>query len=129
MAQREAADAVAAESGSVVVTGSRTRRTNLESASPVAVVTAEDAHADFHAKLQSAFRSNDRRAILALVGFPLRVSFGGDVRTYRNRSEVERDFDRIFTANVRESVRSGQEGRHLTVTRSGSTMRIRGVRP
>ena len=137
MAEREAADAVAAESGKIVVTGQKARRQNMDSPMPVTVVAAEGAYADFQEKLQFAFRANDRKAILGLVGFPLRVYFNGDVRTYRSRDDVGQDFGRIFTAEVRSSVLTGEAGRRLgfapSCTRqacpSGSSVRIRSVRP
>lgn len=128
MAERETADAVAAQSGNIVVTGSRVRRQELGSAAPVAV-TAESSYAEFDRKLQSAFRSNDRKAILGLVGLPLQVNFNGDVRTYRRRGDVDRDFARIFTPAVRASVLSGQATRHLSISQSGGSWRIRAVRP
>jgi hypothetical protein len=137
MAEREAADAIAAESGNIIVTGSSISRQNMKSAAPAAPATAENAYAAFQAKLKSAFQANNRKAILALIGYPLKVDYNGETRTYRTRSDVERDFDRIFTAEVRESVLSGQASRHLTFapicSRSpcgpGSVVRIRGVRP
>ncbi len=138
MAEREAAaDAVAAESGNIVVTGQKARRQNMESRAPVRTVSAEDAEEDFQDKLRSAFAANSRKAILGLIGYPLRVDFNGDVRTYRTRSDVERDYDRIFTSEVRASVLSGQPARHLTFAPQclrnpcppGSVVRVRGVRP
>ena len=137
MAERNAADAVASEADNIVVTGTLARRQNMKSSAPVTAVTAEDAQADFHEKLQSAFQANDRRAILGLIGFPLKVEFNGDVRTYRNRSEVERDFTRIFSADVRQAVLGGQAGRRLTFAPQcartpcapGSVVRIRAIRP
>lgn len=137
MAEREAADAVAAESDSIVVTGQQVRRQNMKSAAPARAITAEEAEANFENKLRSAFQSNNRKAILALIAYPLKVDFNGDVRTYRTRSEVERDFDRIFTAEVRQSVLNGQPSRHLTFApqcprqpcAAGSVVRIRAVRP
>ncbi len=129
MAEREAADAVAAESGNIIVTGSQVRRQNMKSAAPARAVTAKEAEADVESKLRGAFAGNNRKSILALIAYPLKVDFNGDVRTYRTRSDVERDFDRIFTSDVRGAVLSGQAGRHLTVSRSGSTMKIRAVRP
>ena len=137
MAEREAADAVAAESDSIVVTGQQVRRRNMAAPAPVTAITAEDAYADFDEKLRSAFQSNSRSAIFRLIGFPLRVDFDGDVRTYRTRSEVERDFNRIFTSEVRQSVLNGQASRHLTYApqcarqpcAAGSAVRIKGVRP
>ena len=137
MAEREAADAVAAESNSIVVTGSQVRRRNMASPSPVTAITAEEAYAGFESKLRTAFQSNNRKAVLDLIAFPLKVDFNGDVRTYRTRGEVERDYDRIFTSEVRASVLSGQAGRHLsyapicsrTPCAPGSNVRIRAVRP
>lgn len=137
MAERDAADAVAAESGNIIVTGSQVRRQNMKSAAPVTAITAEQAEASFETKLRSAFQSNNRKAILALIAFPLRVDVSGDVRTYRNRSEVERDYDRIFTSEVRRSVLSGYAARHLTFAPQcsrtpcapGSNIKIRAVRP
>ena len=131
MAEREAADAVAAQSENIVVTGSAVRRQNMKSIAPATAVTAEQAEADFENRLRTAFQSNNRKAILALVSYPLRVDFNGEVRTYRTGSDVERDFDRIFTGEVRASVLSGQAGRHLSFTARppGSVMKIRAVRP
>ena len=137
MAERETADAVAEESGNIVVTGQLARRQNMASPAQKTVVTAEDAYADFQEKLQSAFQANSRKAILGLIGYPLQVNFNGNTRTYRTRSDVERDYDRIFTAAVRESVLGGQASRHLTLAptcsrqpcASGSVVRIRAVRP
>ena len=108
MAERETADAIAAESGNIAVTGQLARRQNMASSAQKTVVTAEDAYTDFHEKLQSAFQANSRKAILGLIGYPLEVNFNGNTRTYRTRSDVERDYDRIFTAAVRESVLGGQ---------------------
>jgi len=101
----------AAEDGNIVVTGSRVRRPNVgkqrgaadqiqESASSFAMIDPHDA---FLSRLQAGLRSNDRRAIVRLIGFPLRVNFDGEPRTYRTARDVNRDFDRIFTADVRQS--------------------------
>jgi hypothetical protein len=98
--------AEASAADSVVVTGSRVSRPNLESASPTAIVQSDavDAPTEFLPRLQQAFAANDRHAILGLAGLPLKVNFSGDTRTYRTRRDVDRDFDRIFTAEVRRSV-------------------------
>lgn len=88
------------DAGNIVVTGSRIQRRNLESARPVSIV---DPYGEFLSRLQTALRANDRRAIIRLVAFPLRVSLDGEWRTYRSPREVERDFDRIFTADVRQA--------------------------
>ena len=95
--------AEADEAGSIVVTGSRVRRSNLESAVPVTVIGTFD---DFLSRLQGALRANDRRAVIRLIGFPLKVSVGGESRTYRSSREVERNYDRIFTPEVREAALS-----------------------
>lgn len=97
-AQAEKSDMGGSEN--IVVTGSLIRSPNLESATPVAVV---DPVGEFLSRLQSGFRANDRRAVARLVGFPLGVDFGGETRTYRSARDVERDFDRIFTAGVRRT--------------------------
>ena len=85
----------------IVVTGSRIERSRLESATPV---TLTDAYGDFLSRLQAAFGANDRDAVVDLVGLPLRANFDGEVRTYRSRDDVENDFDRIFTIEVRSAV-------------------------
>ena len=90
----------------------------MESAAPVAVV---DPFGDFISQLQASLEANDRRAVLALVGLPLRVSWNGDTRTYRTRKDVERDFDRIFSPNVRQSL-SRQRLDSLVMREKGSLM-------
>jgi len=99
----------ASEDSNIVVTGSRIRRSNLESAAPVTVVGSDaktDRYAETLSRLQSSLRANDRRAVIRLIGFPLTVRFGAENRIYRSARDVERDFDRIFTAEVRASVLS-----------------------
>ena len=98
--------AEASAADNIVVTGSRVSRPNLESASPITVAQpdAVDAPTEFLPRLQQAFAANDRHAILGLAGLPLKVNFSGDTRTYRTRGNVDGDFDRIFTAEVRRSV-------------------------
>ena len=135
---------VAAGGGDIVVTGSRIERPRLESASPVAAIDAYDA---FLSRLQGALRSDDRDAVVRLVGFPLRVTFAGGARTYRSPGEVERDFDRIFTPAVRSAalaLRAGSLGsrdgrlvgnRRIGIgcsqasCRSPDAIRIREIRP
>jgi hypothetical protein len=99
----------AQDSGNIVVTGSRVRRQNLESAMPVTVVG--DPYADFLSNLQAGIEANDQSAVIRLIGFPLRVSWNGDTRTYRTAKDVERDYNRIFSPNVRLSL---QDQRPLT---------------
>ena len=98
-----------------MVTGSRIERPNIAkqgragavaerqamSASPLAVI---DTYGAFLSQLQEALRSDDRGAVIALVALPLRVNRDGQTFTYRSVREIERDFDRIFTPRVKQSV-------------------------
>lgn len=98
---------------SMVVTGSRIPAPKLEkqrssaaeraaeSPGPVAV---PDAYGVFLSRLQAAFRRNDRGAVIGLVVLPLRVRLGDRTVTYRSTADVERDFEVIFTPEVRRSV-------------------------
>lgn len=85
----------------IAVTGSRVARSNLESASPMAVIGSEDG---LLSQLQAAIRTNDRATIMGLVALPLRVNADGRSLTYRSARDVERDFDTIFTNRVKQSV-------------------------
>lgn len=67
-------------------------------------VHPESAGRAFLSRLQSAVSAGDRRAIVRLIGFPLRVNFNSGSRTYRDASSVERDFDRIFTPKVTSAI-------------------------
>ena len=96
--QQYAADSATQD---VVVSGSRISRSNLEGAAPLKAI---DTYGDFLLRLQAALRTDDRRAVSRLVGFPLSVRKDGKVETYRSRREVERDFDEIFTPRVRSEV-------------------------
>ena len=132
-------------SNDIVVTGSRINRPRLEAPGPLAVIDAYDA---FLSRLQDALRADDRDAVVGLIGFPLRVTFAREARTYRTPREVERDFDRIFTPGVRsaaltlraDSLRSRDGGRLLgnrrigigcaqASCRSSGTIRIREINP
>ena len=90
-----------ATGGSIVVTGSRVARSNLESASPVAVVESSGGLLE---QLQTAIRANDRGSVIGLVALPLLVNLDGQTVSYRSAREVERDFDEIFTARVKQSI-------------------------
>ena len=102
-----AAEAVAQD---MVVTGSRIKssepsdRANRQAAGKSSPLVTMDAYGDFLSRLQSALRTDNRRAVSRLIGFPLTVNMGGDVKTYGSRREVERDFDRIFTPAVKAEV-------------------------
>jgi hypothetical protein len=69
-----------------------------------ATVPQAQSYRTFLSRLQDAVRANDRRAVIRLIGFPLRVNAPGGARIYRDGRSVERDFDQIFTANVRRAV-------------------------
>ena len=98
------------------------RESNLERAAPLKAI---DTYGDFLSRLQAALRTDDRRAVSRLVGFPLSVRKDGKVETYRSRREVERDFDEIFTPRVRSevldqrpySLRTRQDGKTKGSTR------------
>jgi hypothetical protein len=95
----------------MVVTGSRIRspelagRENRKAAvgrsSPLVTI---DTYGEFLSRLQSALKTDNRRAVSRLVGFPLTVKMDGEVKTYRSRREIESDFDRIFTPAVKAEI-------------------------
>lgn len=103
----------AAESGAqdIVATGSRIRSPDLSDranrqvavgkSSPLVTV---DTYGDFLSRLQSALRTDNRRAVSRLVGFPLTVNTDAGAKTYRSRRAVESDFDRIFTPAVKAEI-------------------------
>jgi len=98
----------------IVVTGGRVQAPNVarqgranemgylaKPASPDAII---DPNGEFLSRLQAGLKANDRRAIIRLIGFPLRVTYDDGVRIYRSSRELERDFDEIFSSRVRSSV-------------------------
>ncbi|MEO8454844.1 MAG: hypothetical protein ABI454_06770, partial [Sphingomicrobium sp.] len=87
-AQKAAVDAAAQSN---VVTGSRIRQ-------------PPTAYAAFVPRLQAAVRTNDRRALIRLIAFPLRVNGPGGPKFYRDGRSVKRDFERIFTPRVRRAI-------------------------
>ena len=116
-AQAPVAGAVTQELVSnVVVTGTRalsreraakkvSKSADTASAEPANADEANNsAYAAFLTRLQAAVRTNDRASLIKLVGFPLRVNSNGRSRFYPNARSVERDFDRIFTPRVRQSI-------------------------
>jgi hypothetical protein len=92
-----------ASEDALVVTGSRIRRQNMDSASPVTVI---DPEGDFLSRLQDAIRNNDREAVATMVALPLRVRINGERRTYRSAREIYGDYDLIFTPAVRVAATS-----------------------
>ena len=51
-------------------------------------------------------RSNDRAALIGMIAFPLRVNHHERSKVYRDAASVSRDFDRIFSARVRQAILS-----------------------
>jgi hypothetical protein len=105
------ADAGADSSGELFVNGSRIRQSN-RNARPAPLEAQRSAKArpesrDYQAflsNLQRAVRADDRSAIVGLISYPLRVNYRSGARSYRDGRSVERDFDRIFTSQVRRAV-------------------------
>lgn len=118
-------EADASDVGNIIVTGSRVRRQNMDSASPVSVISSAEVQAEafsgFLSRLQEALGGNDRRAVLRLVGLPLRVNYAGGARIYRSSRDIERDYDRIFTPAVREAARDLRS--YDIVSRDGGKLR------
>jgi hypothetical protein len=85
-------------------TGSRDQR--LAEALPV-----PQSYGRFLTRLQAAVRSDDRAALVSMVGLPLRVNYSGGAQTYHDRAAVERDFGRIFTARVKHAVLKQKPGK------------------
>lgn len=109
-------DQFAEESGqNIVVTGSRISSADMakqrsarapservaELASPV---VSPEAYGQFLSRLQAGLTNNNQNAVVGLIGFPLRVNRGGSRVIYRSSGDVLRDFDEIFTPEVRASV-------------------------
>ena len=118
----------AAGEGNIIVTGSRVPSANAKSSgfaqraeappTPREIIAP---YGDFLNRLQEALGGNDRRAVLRMVGLPLRVDFAGGASTYRSRQEVERDYDRIFTPAVRDAVLN--LGSYEITSRDGGKLR------
>jgi hypothetical protein len=80
---------------------------------------ADQGYAPFLSRLQALVRTNDRRSMIGLIAFPLRVNAAGRTRLYRDSASVERDFDRIFTSHVRTAILE-QRGDELFVRDQGA---------
>jgi len=120
----------ASDIGSIVVTGSRVPSANAKSGfaqraeAPPTEREIAAPFGEFLDRLQEALGDNDRRAVLRLVGLPLLVHHHDVWQTYRARKDIERNFDHIFTREVRASLESLGSGELLT--RDGG--RLRGTR-
>lgn len=98
----------------IAVTGARVAQPGLASpqgfAAKAADRTANEAkpqtagYGQFLSRLQAAVRAGDRSAVIKLISFPLRVNSQSRSRVYRDRQSVERDFDLIFTAKVKQAI-------------------------
>jgi hypothetical protein len=101
----------------VVVTGSRipapqlqreeraaARAQNFDAASAPDWVLKDASYATFLKRLQSAIRTDDRGAVIKLIGFPLRVNANGRSRLYPDARSVRADYDRIFTPKVTQAI-------------------------
>ena len=108
----------------MVVTGSRVPRPNAENSASrqkaVSPLVTMDAYGEFLSRLQSALRSDNRRVVSRMVGFPLTVNINGRAETYRSRREVESDYDKIFTPAVKADV-LGQKPYSLRSRADGKT--------
>ena len=123
----------AAEADEIVLTGSRITRPqaesrsaakaqrNTETASPLAMI---DRYGEFLSRLQAGLRANDRRAVVRLVALPLRVTIDGQPQVYRSASDLEGDFDLIFTPAVRQAALAMQAG--TLQSRDGGRLRGNG---
>jgi hypothetical protein len=112
------ADRTAGESN-IIVTGSRVPSGNAQADSVELIPKVDPAYSKFLSRLQDEVRSGNRRAIIALIRFPLRVNFGEGPRSYRDASSVERDFDKIFAPNVLNAIIS-QRANQLFVRDQGA---------
>jgi hypothetical protein len=94
-------------SENVIVTGSRAPSAALAAPRAAESKTVVDqGYPAFLSRLQSAFKANNRRAVIGMISFPLRVNSGGRSQLYPDAVSVQRDFDRIFTPKVRKAILS-----------------------
>jgi len=124
-ARREQYAADSAIEQEMVVTGSRIPRPDLQKPSnvtvmaerspePASTAAIDGVYRQFLSRLQTAMRGRNKGAVVRLVDLPLRVNFAGGARTYRDRRSIERDFDRIFTARVRQAILDQRADRLFT---------------
>ena len=99
-----------------MVTGSRVRAPSERQAK---AALQADPYPAFLRRLQSAVRTDDHDALVALIAFPLRVNSAGASRVYRDADSLERDFDKVFTRKVRRAI-LGQRPNSLFVRDEGA---------
>jgi hypothetical protein len=106
-----AAERSAEVASDIVLTGTRISNRAAQASSAARVTSGQQGFTAFLSRLQAATGANDRRAIVRLVAFPLRVNAPGGTRIYRDAPSVERDFDQIFTAKVRRAILGERPGK------------------
>lgn len=68
-------------------------------------VLENGAYLAFLTNLQAHVRAGNRRGVIALVSFPLRVNGAGGVRrVYRDAGALARDYDWVFSIRVRQAI-------------------------
>jgi hypothetical protein len=91
-------------SQNLVVTGSRIPAPAQEGSKAAEVTSPERSYEKFLAALKASVETDDERAIVKLIGFPLRVNFPEGPRSYSDPGSVHHDFSRIFTARVKKAI-------------------------
>jgi hypothetical protein len=67
-------------------------------------VLQDRSYQTFLTRFQDAVRYDDRKAVLELIDFPLRVNSESGTRLYPDAQSVARDYEEIFTPEVRRAV-------------------------
>ncbi|HET9930072.1 MAG TPA: hypothetical protein VFQ35_05285 [Polyangiaceae bacterium] len=75
--------------------------------------------ARFVLTLKDALARDDRDALAGLVAYPMTVRVNGKTRVVKDRAELLRDYDQLFTPKVREAVLA-QHVEHLKATGRGA---------
>jgi hypothetical protein len=64
-------------------------------------------HAPYHAffeELKKAVAANDKEAVASMVEYPFKARIGGKAVTIRDAAHFAADYDKVFTAKVKEAV-------------------------
>lgn len=65
------------------------------------------AHAPYHTffeKLKKAVAENDKEAVASMVEYPFKARINGKAVTVRDAAHFAADYDKVFTAKVKEAV-------------------------
>jgi hypothetical protein len=65
------------------------------------------AHAPYHTffeKLKKAVAENDKEAVASMVEYPFKARINGKAVTLRDAAHFAADYDKVFTAKVKEAV-------------------------